>query len=301
MKKYPPASLFGYPSFSLVKDRKRECADHYLGLCNLLCGLFFLVAQIVCNHACKSEQNCLHHHKWFFYLSSLTTKKKWTLFWCDIPMWVHRPACCDPAPLLYPTERSSLHPRSPITANQCRHPTPPIRDTSPIRWSPPFRLLHLHLSIHPLALRPSTAPPARGVRSHVRHTLHLLLLRSPMESRGLTVTPQVFGSHKLHFHRINMCIIDLNMQLSLETCVCNIINCVCFIRDCLWIMVRTICRCNMSSHTLKHGNIVSVTWQAWALQQSHETYETWCCNKVSNLIVLLFQLGWYLEVGVTNV
>jgi hypothetical protein len=24
MKKYPPASLFGYPSFSLVKDRKRE-------------------------------------------------------------------------------------------------------------------------------------------------------------------------------------------------------------------------------------------------------------------------------------
>jgi hypothetical protein len=49
------------------------------------------------------------------------------------------------------------------------------------------------------------------------------MLCSASTRHGLVVvTPQVFGSHKLHVHFINMCIIHLIMPLSLETCVCNI-------------------------------------------------------------------------------
>jgi hypothetical protein len=47
---------------------------------------------------------------------------------------------------------------------------------------------------------------------------------------NLPVTPQVFGSHTLHFHAINTCTIYLIMHLLLETCVCNILSCAC---DCL--------------------------------------------------------------------
>jgi hypothetical protein len=112
------------------------------------------------------------------------------------------------------------------------------------------------------------------------------------------VTPRCLAStfalafHKHEHHSYYLCIVWL------ETWVCNILKCACFIIDCLWNVVGATCRCNMSFSCIE-------IWQY--------CYKLNCCNKglkhrkhgieTNELFCLfcLFQHMWYLEVGVTNV
>ena len=66
--------------------------------------------------------------------------------------------------------------------------------------------------------------------------------------------PQNCISFHNHVHHLS------HHAIVTETCICNILNYVCFILDCLWMVVVKHVNATWVSHTLKQGNMV-VIWQ----------------------------------------